>query len=237
MENSNPARQIDSRDSRTEQGEEARPIESRTDPDEIISYSPADDPVTAADPSARPSDYTQRDIDEGNTPLDEDMERLVDPSMDTERISNNFDVLDLDSSWLVEGEEPDFMGNPGTVDVIESVEEAEPYFPATDPPMTTRPLNNAGVLGGFASDSYDETEDDEDSPLRVQGGDDEIAARVRRALRSDAYTGELNIHVEVEDGVAYLTGKVRSLEDIEQAEQVAGDVPGVEEVEEELEIV
>ena len=231
MENSNPARQIDSRDSRTGQGEDARPIESRTDPDEIISYRPADDP------SARPSDYTQRDIDEGNTPLDEDMERLIDPSMDTERISNNFDVLDLDSSWLVEGEEPDFMGNPGTVDVIESVEEAEPYFPATDPPMTTHPLNNAGVLGGFASDSYDETEDDEDSPLRVQGGDDEIAARVRRALRSDAYTGELNIHAEVEDGVAYLTGKVRSLEDIEQAEQVAGDVPGVEEVEEELEIV
>ena len=37
--------------------------------------------------------------------------------------------------------------------------------------------------------------------------------------------------------MVYLTGKVRSLEDIEQAEQVAGSVPGVEEVEEELEIV
>ena len=91
--------------------------------------------------------------------MDRNMERLVDPTMDTERVSNNFDVLDLDESWLVEGEEPDFMENPGTVDVIEAVEEAEPYFPATDPPMTTRPLDNAGVLGGFAMDSYDEDED------------------------------------------------------------------------------
>jgi hypothetical protein len=236
MENSNPAREIDSRDSRTQPGQAARPVEPRSDPDEIRASSLADDPVTAADPSARPSDYTQRDIDEGNTPMDRDMERLVDPTMDTERVSNNFDVLDLDESWLVEGEEPDFMENPGTVDVIEAVEEAEPYFPATDPPMTTRPLDNAGMLGGFAMDSYDEDED-ADSPLRVQGGDDEIAERVTRALHADAYTGELNIHVEVEDGVVYLTGKVRSLEDIEQAEQVAGDVPGVEEVEEELEIV
>ena len=236
MENSNPAREIDSRDARTQPGQQARPVEPRTDPDEIESSSLADDPVTAADPSAQPSDYTQKDIDQGNTPMDRNMERLVDPTMDTERVSNNFDVLDLDESWLVEGEEPDFMESPGTVDVIEAVEEAEPYFPATDPPMTTRPLDNASVLGGFAMDSYDEDED-EDSPLRVLGGDDDIAERVTRALHADAYTGELNIHVEVEDGVVYLTGKVRSLEDIEQAEQVAGDVPGVEEVEEELEIV
>ena len=129
------------------------------------------------------------------------------------------------------------MDSPGTVDVIESVEEAEPYFPPTDPPIGTRSLSNAAVRGGFASSSLEEPDGPEDVPLRVQGGDDEIAARVRYALRTDAYTADLNIHVDVVDGTVYLRGKVRSIEDVEQAEQVAGSVEGVEDVEEELEII
>lgn len=236
MENSNRARHDDTRDARTQEGESARPVERRAFEEDAGAALP-DDPVQAADPAASPSSYSLRDIDEGRTPLDDEMERLVDPSIRKERLSNNLDVLDLDDSWLVEGEEPDFADSPGTTDVIESVEEAEPYFPPTDPPMTTRPLTNAGVAGGFATGSDEESEDTEDAPLRVSGGDDEIQARVIRALRHDAYTADLNIHVTVEDGVVYLTGKVRSLEDIEQAEEVAGEVPGVEEVEEDLEIV
>jgi osmotically-inducible protein OsmY len=54
---------------------------------------------------------------------------------------------------------------------------------------------------------------------------------------TDAYTTDLNIEVEVEDGVVYLHGTVGSLDDVEQAEQIAGSVPGVVEVDEDLEIV
>ena len=237
MDRGNDAGHHDSRDSRTQAGETAHPTERREMPNESLVRAPADDPVTAVDPGASPSRYTDRQIEEGDTPLEEDMDMLVDPSIGREKLSTNPDVLDLDESWRVEGEEPDFMDDPGTSDVIESVEEAEPYFPPIDPPISTRSLSNARVRGGFASSSLEEPDEPEDEPLRVKGGDDAIAARVRYALRTDAYTADLNINVEVEDGVVRLHGKVRSIEDVEQAEQVAGSVEGVEDVEEELEII
>jgi BON domain len=237
MEQNNPARHTDSRDARTQAGDTAHPTEARDTPDEIMVQAPADDPVNAVDPTASPSRYTQRDIDSGNTPLDEEMEMLIDPSIGRERLSTNPDVLDLDDSWRVESEEPDFMDDPGTTDMIEAVEEAEPYFPPTDPPLTIRGANDAAVLGGFSATSLEEDDPGEEDPLRVQGGDDEIAERVRYALAVDGYTSDLNIEVEVQDGVVYLHGQVRSLEDIEQAEQVAGSVEGVDDVEEDLEIV
>ena len=235
MDNSNEARHNDTRDARTQAGESSRPVEHR--PLEETEVPPAEDPALAGDPTASPSSYSSKEIEEGRTPLDEDMDRLIDPSIGRERMSTNPDVMDLDESWLVESEEPDFMDSPGTVDVIEAVEEAEPYFPPTDPPLTTRPLTNAAMRGGFATGALEEPEEPEEEPRRVRSGDDEIAARVKRALLLDAYTTDMNINVTVEDGVVYLSGQVRSLEDVEMAESVAGNVEGVEEVEEELEIV
>ena len=93
------------------------------------------------------------------------------------------------------------------------------------------------VVGGFAADSLEGPLEDEQLPPQVRRNDDELALAVTRALRADSYTTDLNIEVEVVDGVVYLRGVVTSLEDIEQAEEVAGRVPGVEDVEEELEIV
>jgi hypothetical protein len=170
-------------------------------------------------------------------PDEEEMDRLVDPSMGRERMSTNMDVLDLDSSWIGESEEPDFAGDPGTSDVIEAIEGDATYFPPTDPPLRVEGIEGAEVMGGFASTSLEEPTEEVDHPLRLQTNDEEIAERVRYALAADAYTADLNIEVTVEDGVVYLTGSVTSLDDIDQAEQVAGSVPGVEEVEEELEIV
>jgi len=232
------ARDEDSRDSRTQQGEAARPIENRDVIGEERSVAPdADDPVSAVNPSATPSDYSQQEIDAGETPLDDEMEQMVDPSISRERMSTNPDVLDLDSSWIDESEEPDFAGQPGTSDLIESIEEAEPYFPPTDPPVRGSRREGAEVMGGFAATSLEEPSEEVEHPSRLQNNEEEIAERVRYALAADAYTADLNIEVTVEDGVVYLTGSVTSLDDIEQAEQVAGSVPGVDEVEEELEIV
>lgn len=237
MDDINPARKNDSRDTRTWEGDAARPVEGRDMLSEARSTSQADDPVSALDPEATPSDYSMEEIERGENPLDDEMAMLVDPSMGEERMSSNLDVLDLDSSWRVEGEEPDFMQSPGATDMIESIEEGEPYFPPTDPPLTTRPLVNAGIQGGFAATSLEEQNDDFDHPLRLRTNDEDIEERVRFALASDAYTSDLNIEVEVADGVVSLHGMVRSIEDIEQAEQVVGSVQGVEEVEEDLEIV
>jgi hypothetical protein len=195
------------------------------------------DPVTAANPSARPSDYSLDEIESGETPLSQGMDRLVDPSIGNERFSTNPDVLDLDGDMLTESEEPTFMDDPGTTDVIEAVEGDEPYFPPTDPVIRVSRNQDAAVMGGFAGSSLEEPSEPEDHPVRVQSNDDEIAEQVRYALAADGYTADLNIEVEVEDGIVYLHGKVGSLDDIEQAEQVAGSVSGVVDVEEDLEIV
>jgi hypothetical protein len=232
----NPARHTDSRDSRTQEGPSPRPVEEPDSPSERLVEAPPDDPVNAVNPMARPSSYTDKEIEEGDTPLDEEMDRMVDPDIGREALSNNPDVLNLDASWRVESEEPDFTEDPGTTDIIMAVEEGEPYFPPTDPPLRPSRLQNADIMGGFASTSLEEPLEPEDEPLRLSG-DEEMAEQVRYALAADAYTADLNIEVEVEDGVVYLHGKVGSLEDIEQAEQVAGSVAGVEEVQEDLEIV
>lgn len=238
MDENQAARDQDSRDSRTGEGQRADSRIQRDTLSEVRSLAQAQDPVNAVNPRATPSDYTMRDIEQGNTPLDEEMDSLVDPDMGGERMSTNPDVLDLDSSWRVEGEEPDFMDSPGTTDMIESIEEGEPYFPPTDPPVRMDDaLEGVEVLGGFSATSLEEPVEVEDDPLRLQTNDEEVAERVRYALMADAYTTDLNIEVEVEDGTVYLHGKVGSLNDIEQAEQIAGSVPGVDEVEEDLEIV
>ena len=149
------------------------------------------------------------------------------------------DVLNLDAELLVEGEEPDFQASPGTTDVMLAVEEGLPYFPPIDPVIRIDPDDEEGisVAGGFATDALEGPLEAEQLPPQARRGDDELGMAVTRALRADSYTTDLHIEVEVVDGVVYLRGMVTSLEDIEQAEEVAGRVPGVEDVEEELEIV
>jgi len=147
------------------------------------------------------------------------------------------DVLDLGAEFLVEGEEPDFAADPGTTDVLDAVENGDVFFAPTDP--VVRPATNMeglDIQGGFADTALDDP-DESPNPVRIKYNDEDIAARVIRALRNDAYTTDLDIDVEVEDGVVYLRGRVNSLDDVEQAEEVAGRVDGVEDVEEELEIV
>ena len=111
----------------------------------------------------------------------------------------------------------------------------EVYVPPTDPVVTTDAHGQAEVLGGF------ETTSDEDIPVARsasdgQPGDEAIADAIRRELREDAATTDLQIRVVVRQGVAHLIGKVPSLDDAEQAEAVAARVPGLVEVREELDV-
>ncbi len=149
------------------------------------------------------------------------------------------DVLSLDPNLLVDSDEPDFMDDAGTTDVMLAVEEGLTYIPPIDPVVLPDDAASEGleVVGGFATDSLEGPLDQDQVPARMRRNDEELVEAVTRALRADGYTTDLAIDVEVEDGVVYLRGQVGSLEDIEQAEDVAGRVPGVEDVEEELEIV
>jgi hypothetical protein len=147
------------------------------------------------------------------------------------------DVFDLPVEPL-ESVEPDFAGDVGTTDVQEVVENGETYFPPTDPVVApVDDFEGVEVRGGIAETSQEEPREATRDPARKKLNDDEIAENVLNAIRNDAYTTDLDIDVTVENGIVYLRGRVNSLDDVEQAEEVAGSVEGVVDVEEELEII
>ncbi len=130
---------------------------------------------------------------------------------------------------------PDFTAEVGTADYLESVSEAEPYTPPTDPVVKPdRSTDGIEMLNGFA-----ETAGDEAATAQLPGiprGDDELRDAVLAALHADAATTDLFIEVEAQDGTVVLRGLVPSMDDADSAESVAAQVPGVEEVLEELQI-
>lgn len=131
---------------------------------------------------------------------------------------------------------PDFTADIGAGDAMEAASEAEPYFPPTDPVVKPdRSTDGIEIVGGFAK-----TADDLDASTSnlpgVPRGDDELREAVLAALHADAATTDLVLDVDVQDGTVFLRGTVASLEDADLAESVAARVPGVEEVQEELNI-
>ena len=141
------------------------------------------------------------------------------------------DNLRLDPGY--EGD-PDFTDDIGTTDSMEAAAEAIPYFPPTDP--VVRPSDDEeelAIVGGFEATSMDDLiggASFDDRP------DDDVSAAVLRELREDALTTELVVRVVTRNGVVHLHGEVPTIEDAENAEEVAGRVPGVKEVREELHI-
>lgn len=121
----------------------------------------------------------------------------------------------------------DDMSEP-TGDPMVAADYAEPYLPPTDPPVVPGGRDTIEVADGFAATS-EGAEDRAGVP-----GDDEITARVYDLLRSDAATTTLNLEVETIDGVVYLRGMVQALDDTDNAAEVAGRVPGVVEVVDEM---
>lgn len=129
------------------------------------------------------------------------------------------------------------ISDVGTVDAGQAMDEAVPYFPPTDPVIGEQLFeqDEVEVIGGFQTTSL-QGDDDEDARRSVRG-DEQISDDVRRELREDATTTDLVIRVETRNGVVVLLGEVQTLEDAENAEAVAGGVPGVVEVREELTIL
>lgn len=168
-------------------------------------------------------------IDAGN---DDDERAGSDESGGYDGEQEREDVISLDAS---------FTDDPGTTNVIEVVEEGATYFPPTDPP-TGRADDNDGftVLSGFANSSTDtigaDAYEPEDDSRRVPT-DDELADIVRRELREDALTTDLAIRVSAHGSTVILRGEVDTLEDAENAEAIANEVPSVVEVREELTIL
>jgi hypothetical protein len=183
---------------------------------------------------------------DGVTAIDDqiDLEVIV-PDMAYEPLDadEQFDYADRQSLRDdISDTDPTFEESPGTTYFQEAIEEAEPYFPPTDP--VVRPSTDEEeleVVGGFEGTSMDElvTDPDLEPSASEEAGelygygpraDGDIQQDVTRELREDAYTSTMPLEVEVVNGVVYLRGRLQSIEDAEYAEDVAARVPGVVEV-------
>jgi len=184
---------------------------------------------------------------------DLDVEEFGQPGQETRadeaRADTSYQMLDrervLNPDPLRELGEPDFnepipvIGGDMTTDALIAVEEGIPYMPPTDP--VVRPSNSEqelDIITGFGETSIDEFPDTlattafGDAPA----GDEDIRQQVVEALSSDAATTDLVIDVIVRNGVVHLRGRVATLDDADAAEEVAGRVPTVREVREELQV-
>lgn len=132
---------------------------------------------------------------------------------------------------------PQFTGqpldsNPASGAGVKDNPPSEPdptYFPPTDPVIDTRGATNSDnreILGGFAPTSMEGMEIERSSEDNLPG-DEALADAVRQALVQDAATTALQVDVTVEQGIAYLRGRVPDLVDAENAEAVASEVPGI----------
>jgi hypothetical protein len=132
----------------------------------------------------------------------------------------------------IDATEPDFMEDPLQTDVVEAVEDGVVYAPPVDPVLTTDQFGQAEVLGGLAPSALDPDLGPAPSAEDTVPGDEALADAIREHLRLDASTTDLAdaIVVTVRNGVAYLDGAVPGLEDAENVEAIAAEVPGVRDV-------
>ncbi len=174
------------------------------------------------------------------------MNRLtVDPlvgSMPVERTVTSAELaaeVELNNTTFARSTEDRLNEMIGTTDTAISTDEAEPFFPPTDPVIDRAPREVGGytVVGGFAPTSLDAPIELEHLPRPLQTSDDEIARKVRLALKEDAATADLPIYVAVRDGVVHLRGVVPSLADSDLVEEVTWRVPEVLDVRDEMEVV
>lgn len=170
------------------------------------------------------------DFDAGALRLPAGADELDDPTLLRERRGFDASLADqpLETNELN-------VANDSVYDADESVEPDGAYFPPTDPVTAGDAQGRLTVVGGFDATSMDDETVDASAEDR-RPGDEALADAIRRELREDASTTDLQVDVHVVRGVAHLHGTVPNLEDAENAESVAASVPGVIEVDEELDV-
>ena len=142
----------------------------------------------------------------------------------------------LDETDGVVDDDADFTDQPLSTDaqaIVEDGDGNEVFFAPTDPVLRPGAHGEPEIAGGFSPTAEPPT------PERSSDGvvgDEAIADAVRDALALDASTADLQLSVAVASGVVRLRGTVSSIEDGENAEAVAGAVPGVTEVADETEL-
>ena len=166
---------------------------------------------------------------------------LGDDALDTDEAADADQDVSLESSGIDDLDEVPLETDDNDV-VDDTIYDDEPpvepdpaYFAPTDPVIGSDQEGNLVVLGGWEPTSLSDEEVDR-SAEDNRPGDEALADAIRRELREDAMTTDLQIDVQVENGVARLRGQVPGLDEAEAAQEVASQVPGVRDVIDELDV-
>ena len=131
----------------------------------------------------------------------------------------------------------DLVGEPATGqtdDALVAVEEGVPWTPPTERVLSeTRPGETGPDAARTAPD--DEGELERDDAITVRGApalprDEELLADVLEALRASDLTAGDRLRVMVDGAIVTLSGKVESVEILDELLALVGDVTGVDEV-------
>jgi hypothetical protein len=126
-----------------------------------------------------------------------------------------------------------------TADPNVAAEEGLAWVPPIDPPVVADEEDPEGVrvAAGFGVASDEEPfDEDHDGELLAVG--DELDERIRDALRSDAATSRYadSLIIGRRGGTVVVRGVVDDVDDTDNVAQVVGEVPGVVEVVDEMEV-
>lgn len=138
-------------------------------------------------------------------------------------------------------DEGDLVSEPPageTDDPLVATEEGVPYVPPTDRVISeSRGWEGVDVAGTDRTDAGElEREDDIQAPDELPPRDAELAADVIEALRdSDVPAGD-RIRVSAIGSTVVVRGEVESVDVLDEILGIAGDVPGVEDVVDEVQI-
>jgi hypothetical protein len=113
------------------------------------------------------------------------------------------------------------------------------YTPPDDPATLPSDKSPWGLelAAGFAPSVEDTNPDIEDLPENVDNNDLDLLDDIYLTLHNNSETGHLtNIKVQVEDGVVNLWGTVTTEDDIALISEVIGDLEGVVEIIDNLEV-
>jgi hypothetical protein len=119
---------------------------------------------------------------------------------------------------------------------LKSQQQGLVYDPPDDPPiLPSDDPQGIEIATGFAKESQLEDPRSEYVPERLAGGDWDLQGRIKSVLHKSSLTNQMTgIQVQVQDGIAYLSGKVETLDDIDVVCSVVQQIEGVVDVEEEL---
>ncbi len=177
-----------------------------------------------------PDDYTEESVEDLADADRPENVLGVDTNDDPDAYLND-QGLNTDELQSADSGAAEDLNNPG--DIFESQDDDGTFFPPTDPVIGVDEDGNTTVVNGFAPTSESDQEV-EPSYEDAQPGDEALVDAVLRELREDATTTDLRIRVAANQGVVYLRGTVPTVEDSDNAESVASNVPGVREVIEQL---